>query len=85
MVSSWQSVISLIQSCLRTTSTWMSRDLSRLFLALRARMYLVFLQQVMWQTQFIVRELLQQVLVQKQLLRQTDIYNSFNRKICHDN
>lgn len=43
------------------------------------------LQQVMWQTQFIVRELLQQVLVQKQLLRQTDIYNSFNRKICHDN
>lgn len=39
------------------------------------------LQQVMWQTQFIVRELLQQVLAQRQPLRQTDIYNSFNRKI----
>ncbi len=35
----------------------------------------------MWQTQFIVRELLQQVPAQRQLLRQTDIYNSFNRKI----
>lgn len=43
------------------------------------------LQQEMWQIQFIVRESLQQVQVPKQPLRQTDIYNSFNRKICHDN